>query len=767
MQTESFQDAYISLTASHDGCVTPAAIRSVLDSTGLDLKGDARLRELDRALPENDDTRVLTAETFSDIMTGDGGLLAMRALQGSLAIPDFSSFRDEVGRIFEQVAAEDPVGHPPAPPTTPTRLAVLDDTYPYAKNADYIPALSTAEDAWGVTICTVDGQLLSLGDSDQRFSIQSCCKPINYCQALESFNNESNTGSNAGGSETAFMKLDRLARRAESRKINRFDDLIMEERALGVHDYIDCEPSGQAFNAFSFNSLRMPYNPMINAGAIMCAALVSRAGPTDIELEQVQRAWQRLAGTDRLPIPDTKTAKGENRTGSNNKSIAYKMLANEAFPAYVRTDDEVESVLDFYFHCCALMLHSREMATAAATLANRGICPTTGDRVFAPGTVKDCLAAMLHCGMYDSSGRFGRVVGLPAKSGVGGAIMLVVPGVMGVCTFSPRLDKVGNSLRGLRFIRRLLDVYKLHMLDASDEISAEHMSPDVPKVRSIALPVQRAIAAAELGDVSAFAAFERLAASPDAFLKFLNSSDYDHRTPLHLAVCGGHADTVKYLLEKGVNPVCKDRWGSTPLDEAIRLDDQLVIDVFNEWCPQARGHTARHESAWATAEELHTIRNLFDASEHPHRTSNLEDLELIWAAAQGDIGHTRRRAARGARLLIADYDDRTPLHLACAEGQVRIVRFIIRYFHDVLARLHDPEVESRLGYYLSWPDRWGRTPLDDARVGLVPQSDQTPSGRAQCADALVSAGAFTLEDLRRGAASAPQQPPVAANQPQP
>ncbi|MEM1184280.1 MAG: glutaminase [Planctomycetota bacterium] len=737
MQAASFRDAHLSLIACASGGLTSLDVREAISRTGLRIESDRRLAGLDEALRAAESDPSLDLAEFCDLMSGDGGLLAMSALRGELAVPSFASFKRQLCDIFDAISATDPVGAPEAPPRDPPSLAVFDASYPEARNADYIPALSTAIDAWGAAVCTVDGQRVGLGDSDRRFSIQSCCKPVNYAQALETFNAIS-TGKrpNPGGHETADAKLHRLRERGESRKINRFDHFEEMERSLGVHDFIGAEPSGDAFNEFSFNHLRMPYNPMINAGAVMCSALVSKAGPTDIELEQVQRAWADLAGLSEMPMPDTKTAKGEDRTGSNNRSLAYKMLANEAFPAFVRSDEQVESVLDFYFHCCALMMNAEEMSVAAATLANRGICPITGARVFHPDTVRDTLASMLHCGMYDSSGRFGRITGLPAKSGVGGAIMLIVPGVMGVCTFSPRLDRIGNSLRGLRFIEKLLDTYALHMLDASGSITANTSDPTEPAVRCVAGPMHKIMAAAELGDVTAFKRFENLSVDRASYTQLLEQSDYDNRTPLHLAACEGHRELTKYLIGEGINVSPEDRWGSTPLDDAMRLCQDDVVGFLRDAGAQPGANTR----PCVDGAEVERLRQLFLERERPHRSNVLEDVELILAASMDFQSHIRRHAACGARVLVADYDDRTPLHLACAEGAHRVVEFFIRYFRAVDERREHGE--ERLGYLLSWPDRWGHTPLDE----LVIRSDG--SGEFQKSEQeLRDAGAMTMEQL--------------------
>jgi glutaminase len=120
-------------------------------------------------------------------------------------------------------------------------------------------------------------------------------------------------------------------------------------------------------------------------------------------------------------------------------------------------------ILDFYFQTCSLEVNVKTLASIAATLANGGICPATGRRILSPETVKNCLILLFSCGMYDYSGAWAFNVGLPAKSGVSGCIFVVIPNVMGLCTFSPRLDFRGNSVRGIEFCKILAKRYNFHI----------------------------------------------------------------------------------------------------------------------------------------------------------------------------------------------------------------------------------------------------------------------------------------------------------------
>ena len=199
---------------------------------------------------------------------------------------------------------------------------------------------------------------------------------------------------------------------------------------------------------------------MVNAGAIACSGLIHEA-KGDGAFEHIRRELSRFAGRE-LGVDEAVYA-SESSTGDRNRAIGYLLRTNSVIK------DNVAAVLDVYFRQCSILVTARDIAIMAATLANRGINPVTGEQVATPYAITRTLSVMTSSGMYDYAGEWIYRIGIPAKSGVGGGILAALPARLGLGSYSPRLDKHGNSVRGIKVCEAISAHYDLHMLNRSDD----------------------------------------------------------------------------------------------------------------------------------------------------------------------------------------------------------------------------------------------------------------------------------------------------------
>lgn len=197
----------------------------------------------------------------------------------------------------------------------------------------------------------------------------------------------------------------------------------------------------------------IPHNPCINSGAMMMCSMVFPEIECEQErLEKVIAYWKELSGGPNAPIDvDWATYKSESGSADRNWCLAYMMRERHAWPpcfSYTGTKS-LNDTLELYFQICSILSTNKAMSIMAATLANGGLNPMTGIRICEPVHVRCALPLMLTCGMYDYSGQWAFDVGIPAKSGVGGCVFMVIPNVCGISVWSPRLDSIGNSARAV------------------------------------------------------------------------------------------------------------------------------------------------------------------------------------------------------------------------------------------------------------------------------------------------------------------------------
>jgi len=288
-------------------------------------------------------------------------------------------------------------------------------------NADYIPELARVDpDLFALAVATVDGRLLAVGDVDAHFTIQSVAKPFTAALAIERH-----------GLEALLAKV-------------------------GAYS------TGFAFNSVLASELRPTrlQNPLVNAGAIATASLIGREGSNaQADWEAVRDNLSAFAGR---PLGlDEAVFRSEAATNSHNRALSWLLYSHGLFY------DDVDAALDRYTRQGSLSVTVTDLAKMGATLANGGVNPWTGETVVAPATAQAVLSLMAVAGLYDGAGAWTVLVGLPAKSGVGGGIVTVVPNRFAIATFSPPLNLEGNSQRGVAAIRELVSEWSLHPFAAT------------------------------------------------------------------------------------------------------------------------------------------------------------------------------------------------------------------------------------------------------------------------------------------------------------
>lgn len=284
------------------------------------------------------------------------------------------------------------------------------------KNADYIPELGKVDSKlFGIAIVTTNNQTVSVGDTKTAFSIQSIAKVFSLALAME------------------------------------------EQGADKIFDKVGSEPTGRAFNS-PVAVVDMPThtgNPLVNAGAIATVSIVSGKTPEE-KWNKILNFYSRVAG-EKLTLIDS-VYKSEAATNTGNKALSYLLAKYDRIYA-----DPFESV-DVYTKECSVGVNALQLARMGATLANYGVNPATGEQVVKRENVPEILSVMMMAGLYDGSGKWAWHVGLPAKSGVGGGIVAIVPGKGAIAVFAPPLDEAGNSVKAqevIEYVANRLD-YNLY-----------------------------------------------------------------------------------------------------------------------------------------------------------------------------------------------------------------------------------------------------------------------------------------------------------------
>ena len=281
--------------------------------------------------------------------------------------------------------------------------------------ADYIPELSKADPKdFGLCVRGIAGERIAFGETEKRFSIQSISKVINLAAALKFL----------GFRET-------------------FSHVMME-------------PSGDAFNSILKldTASDLPFNPMINAGAIQVMSLLSNI----MDFEELLDFARAFCMDEDITLNE-EVYRSEAETGDRNRAIVYLLRSKGVLQG------EPEKTLDLYFRMCSLNVSADTLANMGLMIANGGQDPFTGKHIIHPGYIRTIRSLMFTCGLYDESGEYGVLVGIPSKSGVGGGITAAVSGRWGIGTYGPALNAKGNSVGGIAALQHMSHLLRLNIFN--------------------------------------------------------------------------------------------------------------------------------------------------------------------------------------------------------------------------------------------------------------------------------------------------------------
>jgi len=286
------------------------------------------------------------------------------------------------------------------------------------KNASYIPELSKVDpNLFSISIATVDGEIFSVGDSDFNFSLQSISKVFAYALALE------------------------------------------DNKQKIIFDKIGLDATGKKFNSIttlekrSYNS----HNPYVNVGAIQTTSYIKG--------KDNKEKWERFFAllesmSDKKIFLSEKIYQSETESNTRNHAIAHLLKSHNMLKG------DPKEVLDRYTKACSIMVTTKQLALMGATIANNGINPLTEKQVLSPKVTRHIVSQMLINGLYEKSGTWFVKIGVPAKSGVSGGILAIIPNKLAIAVFSSRLDASGTSIRGEKVIQKLSNIWGLHLLDS-------------------------------------------------------------------------------------------------------------------------------------------------------------------------------------------------------------------------------------------------------------------------------------------------------------
>ncbi|XP_068169106.1 glutaminase liver isoform, mitochondrial isoform X2 [Antennarius striatus] len=457
-------------------------------------RSDPRLRECYHHLRRLQDAEgTVDRNTFHRCITGFVSLI-LKALQGRFVIPDFSTFNEETQKLFSRCRQLSPI-----------QVGAGDGKE------------SMDSTRWGLSICTVDGQRLSLGDWADALVLGEVSWPLVYGVAV---------------------------------------DLLGSDL---VHRYVGMEGYSRYDSPFTLSKTGIPHSPLTETGVLITTSLLQMVGRMTSEEEEkfdsVLNVIQRLCNKEHATL-DGSSYESSRKVAVRLHALSFYLQEKKCFPEKV----DINAALDLMLQCTSTEITCESGAAMAASLANGGLCPLSADQVLSPAATRSMLSMMQVAGMKDYSTTFHYKTSIPAVSSSHGSLLAIVPGVLGLMAFSPELDACGNPWRAVHFCQELISMFQLHSFDIRTPFR-QILAYRQWKAESEGYQIMNVLLAAFKGDIQTLRRYYLSGVD-------VNAVDYDGRSALHVAAAEGHTEVIRFLLENAkVNAALKDSFMSHQMGE--------------------------------------------------------------------------------------------------------------------------------------------------------------------------------------------------------
>eukprot|EP01138_Halocafeteria_seosinensis_P007902 gb/GECG01008073.1/.p1 GENE.gb/GECG01008073.1/~~gb/GECG01008073.1/.p1 ORF type:complete len:665 (+),score=73.24 gb/GECG01008073.1/:1-1995(+) len=509
------------------------------------------------------------------LFEGDSSGILPRAFLNKMAFPWFKSFCGEMRSIASVIrkdltggklpAEEVPAGISRKESTASQDTRATEERAPNCKGAVYtgipIEELINADPQnFGVAFCTIDGQQHSFGESRMDFPLMSAVQPLLYSLALKE----------VGVKETQAW--------------TGTEPTSTDPSSFSLRENV---PEPQCSDKGVEQPSRIPFNPFMDTGALQTCALIGGAQRS----KQFPDAGSRFLHL----IKHIGALCGNRRVGYNNsvflaqKEKRLQTLAVSHFMkgmgAYPRDTDPTDNA-HLLFQAQSVELNCEKLSIIAASLANLGVCPTTGQQVLGNEELISLFSLMYNCGLNQYTGTWTFNVGLPATTGVSGACMVIIPNIMGIAIYSPVLNEWEIPPAALKFCESLTSRYRINIFDQlvyrNEELDIRSVEEEHNEDFSSLSETQKStLLFFELCTSANSGSIEKVRQAMEAGVD-INRWDYDRRTALHIAACSSHVEISQLLIREGANILTRDRWGSTPFDEAMQHGSTELIELFEQ-----------------------------------------------------------------------------------------------------------------------------------------------------------------------------------------